>query len=102
MKKVEDSHTISVEELADRLESGDERLTVCYKAKSEQPYYTFLKSLYEIRETRPTFCFQTNLGIRGRRTYSSGSITETLKLAISGGKEVLVFSREEQDLLYNL
>ena len=100
MRTVQNKETISVKELADKLEFGCEKLTVCYKAKSELPYYTFLKK----RELRHAiiYGFESNLEIKPRLTYESFSIIDTLDKAIAAGKTIEVFERHEQHLIYNL
>ena len=87
---------ITIEEVIKSIGFGLQ-LTICYKAKSERPYFLFLKKpSYDI------YGFQSNLGLDGDYTYQSSSIAETLKLAIGEGREILVFNRNQQNELFRL
>lgn len=97
MKKViSNTKEISLDELVDRLQRF-EKLTIVYIARSELPYYTFFSST-----SHGEYGFKHHTSLDIKMTYRSRTIRGSLQAAIKGGKELLVFERNEMDQLFKL
>jgi hypothetical protein len=99
MKKVitqKKTDTIDLVDLIKRLGKGDE-LIVTYKAKSDLPYFTYLSMT-----SHGHYGFRSPLGLRNKMTYMHPSLEACLDSAIGGGKELLVFERNEMNNFFKL
>lgn len=98
MRKVVVEHCITpidIKTLVNRLLVNNDKLIVVYKAKSDNPYYAFLS-----RTSNYQYGFHCHIGVGTKMTFFHNTLKECLEAAIKGGKEILVFERDEMDKLF--
>lgn len=96
---ISNDKNITVSEIINQINCGV-NLTIVYKIQSEQPYYAFLTCIKNYKTFNTCFGFIHNIGFNRNPTYISDTIEDSLKLALSAGKQILVFNRDEQSELF--
>ena len=86
---------VSVKQLSEELEITNANLTIVYKVRSDLNNYAFFS-----KTSHGRYGFRNLAGLTNKMTYLGDTIEESLNAAIKGGKELLVFDRDELDKLY--
>lgn len=73
---------------------------ICYKAKSDVPYYSMLQ--YRQQETDGAFGFFVPIGHKGRFTYKENNMHNSIKAAIKAGKKVYLCERTQVHKIFNV